>query len=246
MMKHNPKFLSGLLAVGIYFGIIALVFYYFAYHSKQAPKHYVTQNAKSIAVSLSPPRQTKQARKTPRPARTKPPETKRSHTRPKPIVTKKTVPIRPKPKRKPTKKVKAKSLFAHVKTGQKSHPKSKPKKAKSTPSSRHRAGKTTGKSSDQALKQQKARDKGIENRYLAGVQNKLYGWPTQSNFAGATFTIGLTIYPDGRFEYVVIQPSSNPEFNRTIRQYLAQLKSSGFGPTPHGKKYEFKVEIVAK
>ena len=181
MMKHNPKLLSGLLAVGIYFGIIALVFYYFGYHSKQAPKHYVTQNAKSIAVSLSPPRQTKQPKKTPRPARTKPPETKRSHTRPKPIVTKKTAPIRPKPKRKLTKKVKAKRLFAHVKTSQKSHPKPKPKKAKSTPPSRHRAGKIPGKSSDQALKQQKARDKGIKAYFTTNVDDNRRTWTILSS-----------------------------------------------------------------
>jgi hypothetical protein len=59
-------------------------------------------------------------------------------------------------------------------------------------------------------------------------------------------TIGLTIHPSGRFEYVILTPSSNPEFDRTIGQYLKQLMAVGFDPTPKGKSYEFKVDIVAK
>ena len=256
MMKLPPKLTSGLIAIGIYLGVLGLVFYYFGYHSRHTPTHYVAHNDKAIAVSLQTSSAQPQPKKATHPSKSKPkskPKTpsKPRHTKPKPIVTKKPENVAQKPKPKPKKtpkKIKPKSLFSHVKTAQTSKPKSKkpPKKsAKPMP-------KTTKKSPDkskvsrEALRKQKEHDKGIENRYLAGVQDKLYGWPPQSNFAGARITIGLTIHPNGHFDYVVLTPSTNPDFDRTIRHYLAQLKTIGFDPTPKGKKYAFKVEIVAK
>ena len=243
-MKMDSKIFSGMLAVGIYFGIILLVFFYFGYRSQQPPKHYVTKNTKAIAVSLSASKPNTHTKKNSHVTQSKPLTKKRSHRRPRPIKDQKPAPVRPALKKKAPKKIKPKRLFAHVKTGTKSHPKPK-KSPRTSPAKQNKNGKTP-RQLQELTSQQKARDKGIENRYLAGVQNKLYGWPSQSNFAGATFTIGLTIYPSGRFEYVVLKPSSNPEFNRTIRQYLSQLKSIGFDPTPHGKTYKFKVDIVAK
>ena len=256
MMKLDSKLTSGLIAVGVYLGVLGLVFYYFGYHTSPPSKHYVTHSDKAIAVSL----QTSNVHPKPRKATPKPkPKSKTSpkpkHTKPKPMVTKKPEKVAPKPKPKPKpkktpKKIKPKSLFSHVKTAQKSKPKPKPKAtsikpAKVTAQARQKSS-DKSKISRDALRKQKEHDKGIENRYLAGVQDKLYGWPPQSNFAGARITIGLTIHPDGHFDYVVLTPSSNPDFGRTIRRYLTQLKSIGFDPTPKGKTYEFKVEIVAK
>jgi len=246
-MRFHPKYLSGLAAVGIYIGIVGVVFYYFGYHTKQPNTHFVTQNSNAIAVTLQAPRTTKKPRhKAPKPA-PKPKPKKSKHTKPKPMVAQK--PAKPKPakkkpaKKKPAKKIKAKSLFADIKT----KPKPKPKKSK-TPAKPKPATKSTkaSKQSRDALKKQHARDKGIENRYLASIQERLYGWPAQSNFAGATLTIGLTIHPDGRFDYTILTPSANPEFNRTIDRYLQQLQKIGFDPTPKGKPYSFRVDIVAK
>jgi len=257
MMKLQPKILSGLAAFGIYFAILGLVFYYFGYHHDQKPAHFVTKNSHAIAVTLQAPgkqKKTPAKKKTPKSkSKPKPKPKKVHHTKPKPISAPEQNKPKPKPKpekivKKPAKKVQAKSLFSHIKSAPqvkpKTKPKPKPEKATTKPS--HKQAKTSSKKSNDALKRQKARDKGIENRYLAGVQDKLYGWPTQSNFAGATFTIGLTIYPNGKFDYVVLTPSANAEFNRTIKQYLNQLKGVGFDPTPKGKQYQFKVEIVAK
>lgn len=252
-MKPDAKLTSGLIAVGIYAGILGLVFYYFGYHAHQPPKHYVSHNDKAIAVSLQTPRTRS---KPPKAVRTPKPQPKtpsrRKHTKPKPLVTKKPAKAaqKLKPKSKKTlQKIKPKSLFSHVKTASKPKPKPpkiSPKKLTEPTPKTAKKSLNTSKISREALRRQKKRDQGIENRYLAGVQNKLYGWPPQSNFAGARITIGLTIHPDGHFDYVVLTPSANPDFDRTIRQYLNQLKSIGFDPTPKGKKYEFKVEIVAK
>jgi len=254
MMKFQAKLLSGLAAFGIYFAILGLVFYYFGYYHDQKATHFVSKNSHAIAVTLQAPGQQK---KTPlkhqrkNQAKSKP--KKVHHSKPKPISTPEKNKPRPKPKpkkriKKPVKKIQAKSLFSHIKSAPSAkkdeQSTSKPEKVRRKPS--HKKAKGSSKKNIDALKRQKARDKGIENRYLAGVQDKLYGWPTQSNFAGAKYTIGLTIYPSGKFDYVVLTPSSNAEFNRTIRQYLDQLKGIGFDPTPQGKKYQFKVEIVAK
>ena len=250
MMKLHPKYLSGLAAVGIYMGIIGLVFFYFGYRTEKKSTHFVAKNSNAIAVTLQAPKTIKKSQKKSAKPKPKPKPKKVKHTKPKPMVSKKPAKVKPtKPakkklvKKKPVKKIKAKSLFSNIK----SKPKLKPKKSKTAnkPKPATKSGKTSKRSRD-ALKKQQARDKGIENRYLASVQERLYGWPAQSNFAGATFTIGLTIHPSGRFEYVVLQPSDNAEFNRTIEQYLKQLQGIGFDPTPKGKKYEFKVEIVAK
>jgi hypothetical protein len=241
MMNLHPKYLSGLVAVVIYFGIIGLVFFYFGYRTEKRSTHFVAKNSNAIAVTLQTSKTIKKSQN--KSAKFKPKKFK--HTKLKPMISKRHV--KPKPtqssKKKPVKKIKAKSLFSNIK----SKPKHKPKNTKITNKAKRatKNGKASKLSRD-ALAKQQAKDKGIENRYLASVQDRLYGWPTQSNFAGATFTIGLTIHPSGRFEYVVLQPSDNTEFNRTIEQYLRQLQGIGFDPTPQRKTLEFKVEIVAK
>ena len=254
MMKLHPKYLSGLAAVGIYVAVIGLVFFYFGYRSEKKSTHFVAKNSDAIAVTLQAPKSRKSkpkktAKPKPKTQKTKPTKPKAIKA-PKPAKVKPTKPAKKKPvKKKPVKKIKAKSLFSNIKSKPKPKPKSPKKPAKTqTPSTQttKAASKTDSQKTCDALKHQQARDKGIENRYLASVQEKLYNWPAQSNFAGATFTIGLTIHPNGHFEYVVLTPSDNPEFNRTIEQYLKQLQGIGFDPTPKGKKYEFKVEIVAK
>ncbi len=250
MMKLHPKYLSGLAAVGIYVGIIGLIFFYFGYRSETKNTHFVAKNANAITVTLQAPKRTKNPKKKSTKSPSKPKPKKIKHAKPKPLVSRKPAKVKPtKPAKKkpitkkPVKKIQAKSLFSNIK----SRPNSRPNKTKTAhkPKAAKKSGQTS-KPLRNALTKQPMQDKGVENRYLASVQERLYGWPAQSNFAGAVFTIGLTIHPNGRFEYVVLRPSDNPEFNRTIEQYLKQLREIGFDPTPRGKKYEFKVEIVAK
>jgi len=237
----HPKYLFGVIAVGIYVAVIALVFFYFGYHRDHKTTRFVAKNSEAITVTLqgakasSPPLRKSQ----PKPRKT-------PHTRPKPVTTNKPASrpkrsVKTKPaKKNPPKRVKPKSLFSNVKTA-----KPTPKRTAKPPRKTVKSS-VTGKHARRSTPKEAPRDKGIEDRYLAGVQDRLYGWPAQPSFAGAVYTIGLTILPNGRFRYVVLQPSANPEFNRTIETYLKELQAEGFGPTPAGKKYEFKVEIVAK
>ncbi len=249
MMKLHPKYFSGIVAVAVYFGIIGLVFFYFGYRHETRSTHFVTKNAHAIAVTLQAPTKTKTpaAKTVKSKSEPKPKSKKKHHSKPKPIQSPQNTHVKPVPKKtrkKPPKRIRAKKLFSQVKTTQKTTP--KPKKKPSEKPKRRTTKAKSSQSIRDSLKRQKQRDKGIENRYLAGVQEKLYGWPTQTSFAGARVTIGLTIHPSGRFSYVVLQHSNNPDFDRTILRYLKQLQTTGFDPTPKGKEYAFKVEIVAK
>ncbi len=244
-MRSSSKYISGIAAFGIYFLIVGLVFYYFGYHRNEKPKHYVEKNSKAISVSLAGAKKPKQAKQKnikpiakPKPkSKLKPapiPKPKKPE-KPKQIKSSKRAKPAEKPAKKIAKKIKPKSLFSKVKT--------EPKKIESAQKTKTDKGSTKGTSS---VKNNKKADKGIENKYLANVQDKLYGWPAQSNFAGAVIVIGLSIHPNGSFEYEILQPSGNPEFNRVIKQYLKRLSSTGFGNTPSGKSYKFKVDIKAK
>jgi hypothetical protein len=237
----HSKYVSVFVATGIYVVIVAVVSYYFGYHAERTAPHYVARNSSAISVTLHNPSRPiatpkKRAKPTTRP--------KRAHAKPKhakPKALHKTA--RPKSGAKPTKrhkvhpkKVRPKKLFSGISSSPK-----QPKKRVSSPT---KTRKTPGKTGNK--KGKTPHDKGVENRYLAQVQERLYGWPSQSNFAGASIMIGLHIHPDGRFDYVVLTPSDNPDFQRTIIRYLDQLESIGFDPTPTGKPYKFQVEIVAK
>ncbi len=235
-MKLHPKYTSGLFAVTIYVVLIGLIFYYFAYRIEEKKTHFVAKNSHAIAVTLHAPGH----KKTSHSSEKKHPPVQKKHTKPKPMqASKRSTPIKAAKKiiKKSPKKIKAKRLFSDIK------PTRKPKKSTESSTRKHT---NKPQRSRRATKKKIRKDTGVEHRYLATVQNKLYGWPPQSNFAGATLTIGLTIYPNGRFEYVVLTPSQNPDFHRTILHYLKQLQSVGFAPTPTGKKYTFKVEIIAK
>ena len=88
--------------------------------------------------------------------------------------------------------------------------------------------------------------KGIENRYFAKIQSTLKGWPAQSNFAGERVKVELTVYSTGLFNYKILSRSLNPEFNRSLKAYLEQLKKFGFGPHSNPKPYKIIVEFIAK
>jgi len=105
----------------------------------------------------------------------------------------------------------------------------------------HSSSGNSGKSFNKVNKQS-----GIVNRYFAKVQNKLRGWPAQSNFAGEKVSVELTIYSSGLFTYKILHRSINPQFNESLKNYLEQLKRIGFGAHSNPKPYKIIVDFIAK
>ncbi|HIP28446.1 MAG TPA: hypothetical protein EYG82_04655, partial [Sulfurovum sp.] len=96
-----------------------------------------------------------------------------------------------------------------------------------------------------SIKVQKPSDRGIENAYLAKVEEKLNGWPAQSEYAGEKAKVILTIQTNGRFTFKVVTESANPDFNEGLIAYLKQLQKFGFGPHNGGRAYSIDVEFLA-
>ena len=135
------------------------------------------------------------------------------------------------------------SLFSKVKTPKKiTHA---PTSSVSKQNQTHKKLKSASQKITNSLKIQKSSDSGIENKYLAKVEEKLKGWPAQAEYAGEKATVWLKINPSGYFEYKVITASNSQGFNDGLVAYLEQLKRFGFGPHKGNRPYELEVEFIA-
>ncbi|UPT77003.1 TonB C-terminal domain-containing protein [Sulfurovum sp. XGS-02] len=265
MIKKPSTLISGLLAVGIYIGVISLLLFYFNTRDEKKPVHFVKKNEERIRVSMSTP---------------KPQVKKEITTAPKKVVKPKPKP-KPKPKKEVKKKVvekkiikekvvkkakvvkkkkdvnttkpkkvnKPKDLFANI-TSKKKIEKPKPVKTIPVKPKKVEIKKVANKTSasdlvSDSLKREKQSDTGIENAYLAKIEEKLKGWPAQSEYAGEKAKVWLRVEPNGRFQYEVITASGNEAFNTGLMAYLEQLQKIGFGPHKGNRAYELDVEFVA-
>lgn len=143
---------------------------------------------------------------------------------------------------------KPKDLFANVSSKKVEKPKVTPK---ATPPSTEPKKTAQEKASATALlfdslKQQKSSDKGIENAYLALIEEKLRGWPAQSDYAGEKAKVWIKVEPSGSFVFKVITASGNDTFNEGLEAYLTQLQRIGFGRHKADRAYELNVEFIAK
>lgn len=263
-MKHKSStFISGVVAVGIYFFVITLLLFYFNSRQKQKSVHYVKKDEQRIRVSLSGPK-TKSKKKTTVPSKDlpkkkmtkkKPKKTvkKQKDTRKK-VIKEKVVKKVSKPKKtkkivkkEPPRKVnKPKDLFASVstkKTPEKKVIKREPTKKKVTPEPKI---KSPSELFSESLKKQKSNDSGIENAYLAEIEEKLKGWPAQSEYVGERIKVWLKVETDGTFSFEVRSASSNDNFNTELIAYLKQLQTLGFGPHKGKRAYTIDVEFIAK
>ncbi len=225
MMRE--KLFAGIAALGIYLAVIALLLYYFGFRHSGKPTHFVKKNEKGITVTLAgPPKPSSKA--TPRKEAVK----KKHHPKPRNIVSKKkSAPKKAAKKAAPAKKPDAKKLFSKVKL-----PQEKSQKSGGAAGERKRGQQSLKKSLSES---------GVENAYLAKVENLLKGWPAQANFAGEEIDIRLKIYKDGSFDYKILKLSGNPDFNRELINYLKQLQRIGFGPHARKKPYEIEVKFIA-
>jgi len=97
-----------------------------------------------------------------------------------------------------------------------------------------------------SLKNQKNKESGVENAYIAKVESILENWPAQSEFAGEKATVTFFIKPTGKFEFQVTSGSNNDTFNVALLGFLRQLQGIGFGKHSAGRTYEFEAEFIAK
>ena len=271
MMQKSSTFISGVLAIGIYIFLIGILLFYFNTRDTQKPIHYVKKNEDRIRVTMAAPKnQTKPKAKEPtkkkeipkkklvEKPKAKPKDTvkKEKDTRKKVIKEKVVKKEKPKPKPKkivkkpPPKKVnKPKDLFANVSSSEK--PKNnikvtnKPVKPKVNDLIKVSEKASASDLVSSSLKIQKSSDRGIENAYIALVEERLKGWPAQSDYAGEEAKVSLRIETDGQFIFKVVTGSSNMDFNEGLVAYLEQLQKFGFGPHKGGRAYKIDVTFVA-
>ncbi|MGW8169256.1 MAG: TonB C-terminal domain-containing protein [Sulfurovaceae bacterium] len=155
---------------------------------------------------------------------------------------------------KPTQKIKEQpkttnDLFANIKsntpitTTVKNKPSFSPSKTMTT-----NISKTTSSAASQRINKEFAKqgNVGVEDAYKSKVKSILQGWPAQSSYAGERAKISFVIQPNGDFDFKIIQPSANEEFNQGLVQYLKQLQRVGFGPHAGSRAYLFDVNFIAE
>ena len=266
MIKKSSTLISGILAFAIYFAIIALLLFSFNTRDENKPVHYVKKNEERIRVSMSTPKpaQPKETKKEPKKVVKEKPEAEPKKTVQKKVVEKKVIkekvvkaPKIIKKKQdvnttKPKKVNMPKDLFANISSKKSVEKPKKPVKVENTPVKPKKS--TITKVSDKqsasnlvsdSLKIQKNSDQGIENAYLAKIEEKLKGWPAQSEYAGEKAKVWIKVEPNGTFQFKVISASGNEAFNTGLMAYLEQLQKIGFGPHKGNRAYELDVEFVA-
>ncbi len=263
MIKQSSTLISGLLAFGIYFSVIALLLFYFNSRDQKKPVHYVKKNEERIRISMSTPKSTpkKEVKKPPKKVlkpKPKPKKTVKKKEVKKKVIKEKVVKKAKVVKQKkdlnttkPKKINKPKDLFANISATKKVE---KPKAVKKVDTpvkpKKNNIVKVTDKPSaselvSDSLKKQKKSDSGIENAYLAKIEEKLKGWPAQSEYAGEKAKVWIKVEPSGAFKFKVITASGNEDFNSGLVVYLKQLQSIGFGQHKGNRAYELDVEFVA-
>lgn len=269
MMENRlPRYLTGSLAFGVYFIMLGLLIYYFNTKSRQESVHYVKKNEERIQIALATPEKKKSDTPKPKPKQSEPkskpvpkpkpnpketvkkPQEQKKVIKEKVVKKVKQVPKKKEPKTTKPKKVnKPKNLFADISSNKPKKPsKEKVKPAPNKP--KMDIIKVKEKSSaaelvSSSLKVQQSSDRGVENEYLAKIEEKLQGWPAQSEYAGEKARVIMEVEPSGSFTFRVISASSIPEFNEGLNAYLKQLQRFGFGPHKGDRAYKLDVEFIA-
>ncbi len=266
MIKGSSKLISGVLAFVVYFTLLGLLLFYFNTRKDQKSVHYVKKDEHRIQVSLSAPKNKKknkikkkfQKHKAKKKLKAKPKKKPLVKHKPKKVLKKKII------KEKITKKVIKKKdenltkpknkntldLFANIKTSKKKSiikltDKPIKKDIKNNLIKVTDKPKSASERISSSLKIQKQSDSGVENVYFAKIEEKLKGWPAQSDYAGEMAKVWLKVEPSGMFEFKVISLSNNEAFNSGLIAYLKQLQKFGFGKHKGKRAYELNVEFIA-
>ena len=260
MMQIKPsKLIPGVMAIGIYLVVLGLLVFYFNTRTEDKAKNYVKKDEHRIQVALSSSKPKSTAKKKVK-AKVRKKVQKKSTPKPKKSSKKRVIKekiVKKKPikkkivKKKKPKKNNTKDLFANVKAPKKKNlinVTDKPVKTKPKNNLIKMTDNPTSASAriNNSLKNQKNKQSGVENAYLAKVQSMLEGWPAQSEYAGEKVKVILYIRESGFFEFKIKSASRNIDFNNGLSEYLEQLQEFGFGHHTGGRTYNFEAEFIAK
>lgn len=257
LLNKSSTLVSGIFAVGVYVFFISVLLVYFNTRDEKKPVHYVKKNEDSIRVTMTSPKnkvkekttseKKPQNKKVVQKPKTKDTIKKQKDASKKVIKEKIVKKVKPKPKpkesikkQKPKIVNKPKDLFANVSSTK------KPMKKNIIQVSEKPFKASASNLVSSSLQIQKKSDRGIENAYLALIEDKLNGWPAQSDYAGEMAKVWIKVKPSGHFIFKVITASENDNFNIGLIAYLEQLQDIGFGPHKSNRAYELNVEFIAK
>ncbi len=247
-MKDKFFVLGGVLSVGFYIALIALLYFYLQDYNK---KKYLTSGDKGVSVSLTTQTKTLQNKSTPLPKPISKPqpkpiekpkpkvETKKPIEKPKPKPVEKPKPIEkptpkptPQPKKEVKKEVKKESvddLFSDIET-------TKPKEKKNII-----------KTSEKPAQNKSDGAKGVSDAYIGKIQSQLENCiPMDEQFKGSRVDAKLTIYNSGDFRFQVVCYDNNTEYNDMLIACFEQLQRIGFDRHPSANPYVLVFEIIAK
>jgi len=249
---RSSQIKSGIVALMIYFFLIALIIFYFNSRDEDKSKVYVKKNEKRIEVGLSPSPIIEKRNKVKKNISKNSVEKKSQKRSQKKVIKEKIVKRKKILKKehnstKPKKKTNPKDLFSNINATRKSSfikITDKPIRGESKSNYiKISTNSSATKHIDNSLKGQR---KGVNSAYLSKVQSMLEGWPAQSDYAGEKVKVILHIHPSGFFEFKIKSASRNWDFNRGLTEYLEQLQSYGFGKHNGGRIYNFEAEFIAK
>lgn len=149
-----------------------------------------------------------------------------------------------KPKEDNHKPTNTKDLFSSIDT---KYSPSKPKITSNTKESINSlfGGDTPTKATSNKNGVQESKDSGIENAYLAKIEEILNGWPAQSDYVGERAKVWIRVEPNGSFVFRVTTASGNSDFNTGLVDYLREIQKRGFGSHKAQRAYDLEVEFIA-
>jgi len=275
-MKDKFFVLGGVLSVGFYIALIAVLYFYLQDYNK---KKYLSSGDKGVSVSLTTQTKTLQNKSAPLPKPIPKPQpksvenlkpqpkgnmdnnTSNKLVKPKPIEKPKPI---PKPTPKPVEKPKP-IPKATPKPVEKPKPIEKPT-PKPTPQPKKEVKKESVddlfsdietikpkdkkniiKTTDKSAQSTNKGGKGVSDAYIAKITSQLENAiPMEEQYAGCQVDVKLTIYPNGDFRFQIVRYDSNSEYNEAIIAYLEQLQNIGLDRHTNAEPYIFTVELIAK
>jgi len=88
---------------------------------------------------------------------------------------------------------------------------------------------------------------GHVDEYMSKIYEIIFNsWHPDALFAGLQAKVLIEIYPNGTFEYRIVNPSDNQSFNDSLIEYINQLQHKGFPPHKNGRKLIVELNFKPK